>query len=402
MPTRLRKIAEQWQNRAVELTAWTTEHLLNRTDRWESYLPLRKRKKGVESITIEGQLTQKIVARHYAATRPGQLIAVCGDNGQIEPATRWLCIHICSLGKNDPVRPGQNFQAMLEWYEKLKDLGFDPILEDTDGSGSYRLLVLFDTSIPTSQSTEFGTQLVAGYADQNLLNPPRLIPLPTDADTHRTLNYIRLPGRHHTIEHYSTIWNGSMWLEADNAINALLQVQKSPAKFTRTLRLKPLALSTTKEAKNESVGPRHTEPALTLPLAIAPNLKKTTPPAPNEAAPAPGASEPGKADPTMNFPHKPHEIPAIKPLEMSEPPTQAGVNPNRDHTLTCDSELVNVVSATIATIGQRTGLRDGEIIKRVFQWLAEQDDVVQAVVLGQIPESVRPDIRDRVIKLANQ
>ena len=53
--------------------------------------------------------------------------------------------------------------------------------------------------------------------------------------------------------------------------------------------------------------------------------------------------------------------------------------------------LTHEANHRVAKIAERTGLRDDDIIKRVFGWLASQDEIVQAVALGQIPQVLRSD-----------
>ena len=392
MPTH-REIAGQWHNRAAELTAWTADHVLNRSDRWESFLPLRKRKKdGVISVTSEGQLTQKIVGNHYAASKPAQLIGVWSESSDEEPTSRWMCIHTLSLGEDDPVRPGQNFQAMLEWYERLKELSFDPILEDTDGSGSYRLLVLLDLPTPTAQVTEFAQEIVQDYGDQELLNPPRLIPHPTDTDEHGTIDTIRLPGLHHTVEHHSAIWDGNAWLVGDDAIDAILEARKTPSEFMRSLRLKPVMPAPVEEPEEES---EEAEEAMTLPLAV--------PPAEELAPAAIAVTAPTEPHPDADPPSEPLPVSELVATpSTAEVPENQAENHAENHALTTDADLVDAATQAITTISQRTGLRENEIMKRVFHWLAQQDELVQAVVLGQIPPSVQPDIRRQILKQLNR
>ena len=59
--------------------------------------------------------------------------------------------------------------------------------------------------------------------------------------------------------------------------------------------------------------------------------------------------------------------------------------------------LTHEANHRVAKIAERTRLRDDEIINRVFGWLASQDEIVQAVALGQIPQVLRPDAASLIL-----
>ncbi len=51
----------------------------------------------------------------------------------------------------------------------------------------------------------------------------------------------------------------------------------------------------------------------------------------------------------------------------------------------------------IETVGERYGMTQIELASRLYLWLAEQDEVVQASVLGILPESVAADVAKLVL-----
>ena len=396
MGARFLEISEQWQERAVDLTRWTAEHLINRTDAWMTFLPARKRTPETDAIEATGQLTQKIVGQHYAATKPAQLIGVASRDGKTPSGTRFMGIQLIRTGEDDPVRPGQNFQVALDWHERLEDLGFDPILEDADGAGTYRLIVLFDDVVDAAQVAAFGRTVTADYADQDLHTPPRLLPRPTDTDDFGALRYLRLPGLHPHHEHHSTFWDGDTWLEGDEAIDALMNARATPATFIRKPRLKP--------AKRVSVEKDAIDQAVTLPLtAPEPEPSRdakasstdTAPPDPPKSIPvAASPTSPPKAEPATKATRHVARKPAVEPKKAPSPPpapVPSKLKPKPE-------DYKDAAAACIASISERTGLREDQIVRRVFAWLAEQDEVVQAVVLDQIPPTVRPNIARQLLE----
>ena len=54
--------------------------------------------------------------------------------------------------------------------------------------------------------------------------------------------------------------------------------------------------------------------------------------------------------------------------------------------------LPQTAEQVVGKIAARTGMREDEIASRIFKWIGEQDEVVQAVILGQIPDAIRPNV----------
>jgi hypothetical protein len=53
-------------------------------------------------------------------------------------------------------------------------------------------------------------------------------------------NWLRLPGRHHTREHLTRVWDGCDWLEGEEAINAILAIDgDDPALMPSTATTRP-------------------------------------------------------------------------------------------------------------------------------------------------------------------
>lgn len=381
------EISEQWQDRAVDLTRWTAENLINRTDAWMAYLSVRKRTAETDAVEATGQLTQKIVGQHYVATKPAQLIGVASHDGQEQHATRFMAIQLIRTGEDDPVRPGQNFQVALDWHERLEDLGFDPILEDADGAGTYRLIVLFDAPVDAAQVAAFGRTVVADYADKDLHTPPRLVPRPTDTDDFGSLRYLRLPGLHPHHEHYSTFWNDDRWLEGDEAVDTLLAARATPATFIRKPRPKP--------TRRVAVEKDAIEQAVTLPLT-APAITESA----NSAAETPRA-ESRREDPPLQveppFEPTPASVSTKSGIAIAEPESPVADASGSD-VAAPPTDYKDAAAACIASISERTGLRQDQIVRRVFAWLADQDEVVQAIVLDQIPPAVRPNIARQLLE----
>lgn len=221
-----------WADQATALAQWTQRCLVNRSDLWQAWVAKSWWSNQIESREVRGLLSERRIIEHFAATNSTQLLAV--HSSSLQQTTRWLAILVERQGKNDPVTPGVNFQAILIWFEMLESMGFRPILEDTDGAGGYRLLVPFNTPVSLDHIGRFSQEVVSGYANHGLQVPPRILPAPLGTTDYGRGNWLRLPGHHPTRNHYSRLWSGSHWLKCEETVDALLLATPSPAQFIRT------------------------------------------------------------------------------------------------------------------------------------------------------------------------
>jgi hypothetical protein len=233
----LEVIAREWASRAEELATWTYQHMINRTDVWGSYLPMAKRHKQSFFIApfkdARGKefLTKSLLARHFAGL-DGHLISLHSTSA--DRTSRWITIDIDRHDRDEDSTKEGNFAAALAWFEKLGQMGFDPLLTDTNGTGGYHVLILLDAPIPTADIIAFGRSVIADWAGRGLPREPETYPghVPSREDHHG--DCLRLPGRHHTREFFTKVWSGDpelpdSWLEGSAAIDRILQVKPAPA-----------------------------------------------------------------------------------------------------------------------------------------------------------------------------
>jgi hypothetical protein len=110
----------------------------------------------------------------------------------------------------------------MVWYSRLLDLGFHPLLTDSNGRGGYHLLIILSASIPTPKVFAFMRWLTSDHAGLGLVNAAECFPKQARLEPGRYGSWLRLPGRHHTREHCSRVWNGSTWLESAAAAEFIL------------------------------------------------------------------------------------------------------------------------------------------------------------------------------------
>src|SRR5829696_5133081 len=137
---RLLWIAEEWVRYADELAEWAMERLVNRRDVWSQYtlkdgkisvvmLPIPERRKlGTDMVTITK------LHRHFSGKSPAHLIGLHSISDH--STAKWFAVdidlHDESLPNADEVAEA-NFAAALDWADRLRELGMDPMLLDSNG-----------------------------------------------------------------------------------------------------------------------------------------------------------------------------------------------------------------------------------------------------------------------------
>lgn len=110
-------------------------------------------------------------------------------------------------------------------------MGYDPLLFDSNGVGGFHLWVLFDKPCPTATVFDFAQWLVSDWQTLNLEKLPETFPKAVKDDS--IGSWFRLPGLHHTRDHYSAVWAGDdgmdePWLNGHAAIDAMLACVPGP------------------------------------------------------------------------------------------------------------------------------------------------------------------------------
>ena len=220
--------------------------LVNRKDVWGQYsvmtpreqresdrtykamtLPV-KTKRGKDMVTLD-KLT-----RHFASRRlfKPQLIGLHAKSK--ESTSRWLGIDIdChdteSVQAEDHAR--RNLQGALSWWREFQNRGYDPLLFDSSNRGGYHLWVILAEPAPTMDVFALGQSVIANWRELNLEEEPETFPKLPKEDS--LGSWFRLPGLHHTRDHYGSVWSGDEWLNdpwlsGHAAIDMMLQTLPGP------------------------------------------------------------------------------------------------------------------------------------------------------------------------------
>ena len=238
---RLHWIAEEWLHYADRLAEWTMEHLVNRRDVWSQYivkngevgvvmLPVKERRKsGAEMVTMNK------LRRHYSGRAISHLIGLHSISDH--STCKWFAIdidlHDETVTDADEVA-ANNFAAAIEWSGKLREVGMDPIVFDSNGVGGYHIWTLFDKEYPLEDTFDFADDMRSNWEELGLPRKPEIFP-PKRHVAKDDLPYgLRLPGRHHYRQYYSRIYNfealegENEWLEGGEAIEVMLATKVVP------------------------------------------------------------------------------------------------------------------------------------------------------------------------------
>ena len=93
------------------------------------------------------------------------------------------------------------------------------------GAAAIILLVVLSEPWPHNGSMPSRRHFVQDYAQRGLAQAPEVFPKQPDVNEQRRYgNWARLPGRHHTRDHWTKVWDGKTWLEDHAAVEAILSV----------------------------------------------------------------------------------------------------------------------------------------------------------------------------------
>jgi putative DNA primase/helicase len=233
-----RPASEAWTRHRGALAAWVDQNLVNRRDAWGGYyrdpdgVTRQTTRKADDRVGPKGRerargpLTLAHLQSHFAA-KPD---ATCGLHSTFrdeagECWSRWLAIDIDRHG--DEGDPAANLKFALAIYAVAMQLGFKPLLLDSNGRGGYHLLVLFDAPAPTALVFGFGQWLVRGWEGFGFDKPPETFPKQPGIPEGKFGNWLRVFGRHHTRDHHTKVWGGFEFLDGVDGVRAILSARGS-------------------------------------------------------------------------------------------------------------------------------------------------------------------------------
>jgi hypothetical protein len=229
-----------WRDRAPDLAGWFWPYV-NRVDVFGGYLPIDRRGPrtlpGGKVVNHLGPITRPAVqqrgmvvlsdallVRHFRAAAPEDVLGLHSTSA--DNTSRWGAVDVDHHGATSSP-PEANLAAALHWYGCLRTLGFLPLLTDSNGKGGYHLRALFSEPAPTPLVYAFLKWLIRDHAAHGLPNPPETFPKQARVPPGRYGNWLRLPGRHHTKDHWARAWDGRCWLDGADAVAFILGLRPS-------------------------------------------------------------------------------------------------------------------------------------------------------------------------------
>lgn len=235
---RLEIIGQEWKKRSRELANWAFERLVNRKDVWGQYTGKTGANKALtlpqKSMRGKDMVTLDKLTRHFGSMKRNHRIGLHSQS--VEESCLWFAIDIDlhdpeAFDAEDAQR--RNFAAASGWWEALQAKGYDPLLFDSNGEGGYHLWVLFAEPAPMKSVHAFAQAITADWETRNLDVAPETFPKSERLKDDKLGAWLRLPGMHHTRDHFTRVWSGDEWLEepwleGNEAIDQILRTIPGP------------------------------------------------------------------------------------------------------------------------------------------------------------------------------
>ncbi|HEY0982393.1 TOTE conflict system archaeo-eukaryotic primase domain-containing protein [Schlesneria sp.] len=223
-------VQEAWCHHCEALECWVHNQLLNRNDVYGQYLPILARAGRSKNFTapadpnlrFPGILTAARIKQHFCGWDEGHLIGIHAISKA--NTSRWFAIDIDQHDEAESVASFANLHAARHWCAVLTHLGFHPLIMDSNGNGGLHVWVVLHEPVPTWVVFHFAQWLVADYSRFGFTSAPETFPKQQSlSETCPYGNWIRLPGRHHSRDHWTGVWYGRQWLNGESAIKHLIQ-----------------------------------------------------------------------------------------------------------------------------------------------------------------------------------
>jgi len=192
-----------WISRSEELATATMENMAVKTDRFGQYKP-----NGGAFWNVK-ELTKDVLLRHYQGKTTIGL-------GTTSPEDECLWI-VWDLDNPDgKLSPDVNLSVALRIRGYLRELGFNPLIEDSDGRGGIHLWIRLKDRAAALKCFAFAKEIAT---ERDLSKGIEFFPKQASVqDTQAKCgNYLRLPGRHHKWDHWSIFYGKSGWLSIDES-----------------------------------------------------------------------------------------------------------------------------------------------------------------------------------------
>ena len=246
------KVKNAWQDQAKKLAEHAVRHLLNRNDGMGAYgdsAPYT-RKITQEISEARTEEIQRLIVSHFAGRKIGGIHTNSAFDADGKWTARFGCIDL-DLKAEHPykeMRRQRNHEFAVMVQHRLAALGIQSVVEDSNGRGGYhiwfwltgpidvaRLYAFLQSLVADAEEHGFERQFQRVDADGNgLIHPngkpnygsdlPETFPKQDTPTGEGFGNWMRLPGKHHTYDHWSRIWGDGEWLTIEDSVDAWLSL----------------------------------------------------------------------------------------------------------------------------------------------------------------------------------
>lgn len=224
-----------WATFAAPLAVWFDAHMVNRRDAFGRYIAVEARRDpDLNALTAKEPLSLEVLQKHVRGASTGDIIGLHSTardeaSGPGEVAACWSRWCATDIDRHDDATdPEVTRAAAIHYHGKLTALGFKCLLLDSNGAGGYHVVVVFDAPVPTSSAFLFMKWLTSDWSKTGLASAPETFPKQAEIAAGGFGNWLRIPGRHHTRDHFTKVWDGRAWLEDAAAIKAILATKGDP------------------------------------------------------------------------------------------------------------------------------------------------------------------------------
>lgn len=200
-----------WQVNHQVLADWSWERMSVKRDRYGRY------SSNGSARWSMGELSLESLQQHFNGTETIGLGITSLDDECL--LVVWdLDNHVSEKSTN------ANFEYAIVMRDRLRDMGLQSLIEDSDGKGGIHLWVLFKHPVPASQAYSFAKAVASDFREHGLEKIECFPKSPSVQNTKKRCgNYIRLPGKHHKREHWSRFWGDDNWLSIGDSVQLLLE-----------------------------------------------------------------------------------------------------------------------------------------------------------------------------------
>ena len=212
-----------WSRQAERLAQWAMERMVVRPDVYLGYYA--KASGEVATAKRDGQVTLGLLKSHFAVVETGSLVGLYTTS--LKDECRWMVVDLDRHDGDSEEIATRNLEFARLVFDRLVGMGFHPLLIDSNGRGGFHLVTVCGQSIPARHLRSFGRWLVRDWQDFSLASEPEVFPA-QDSINGGYGNAVRLPGLHHTYQHYSRVWDGKEWASGEKAVEMIVATSGDP------------------------------------------------------------------------------------------------------------------------------------------------------------------------------